>query len=388
MTFVKISYIKSISAFRASSGSIHRCNIIKNIRWYKLLCYVWIIIIPTISHAQFGAGVGQYTAYNAIKWGVLVNSDVLSNDQKSDITKDTLGCLWARTAIVSTQWNGSSSRFEIYDDKDILQAVNVSYYANNSGQAFLTGTLLNDFVDTVQLIVNKYPQMGWFVLLNEEMNQTYHSGPITDYCKMLQAVYPIVHAAGIQMADGGVFGTGLDIDVYRWLVTKYNQSAADAYGQQCMSNAQVNAAKTPGSNPTLDLAARKVDTVLMYKAYVDAFNIHVYEPLSRTTTQPDTVTQAAPVVVRYQIEYIKDITNKPVIDNEDGIRDNNQPTLVTSMLTQYYRLGIPLLMFFNGEGSGGSQPLTDPTTGAILATGTAWRTYIIAHQSKNWGAPN
>lgn len=350
----------------------------------KYLITILFLLFFADSNCQSAAAAAQYTAYTAIKWGVLVNSDVLTNTQKATIARDSLNCNWARTAIVSSQWDGSSSRFDIYDAKGLTQAVNVSYYVNASGQAFLTGTLLANFVDTVQLIVNKYPNMGWFVLLNEELNQTYHSGAITDYCGMLQAVYPIVHAAGITMSDGGVFGTGLDIDVYRWLITKYNQAAADAYGQQCMSNAQVNAAKTPGSNPTLDLAARKVDTILMYKDYVDAFNIHVYEPLSRTTTQPDTVLNAAPVVVRYQIEYIQAITGKPVIDNEDGIRDNNQATLVTNMLTQYYRLGIPLLMFFNGEGSGGSQPLTDPTTGAILPTGTAWRTFIIAHQSKNW----
>ncbi len=330
-----------------------------------------------------GGMAAQYTVSRAIKWGVLDNSDVLTNDEKATIAKDSLNCNYARTAIVASLWDGSSNRFEIYDAKGLKQLVNVSYYNNSSGQPFLTGTLLDDFVDTVQLIIDKYPQIDVFVLYNEEMNQTYHSGPITDYVGMMQAVYPIVHAAGIPMADGGVFGSGLDINVYRWLVTKYGQSTADEYGGDCMSNAQVNAAQNPGSNPPLDLAARKIDTVLMAKDYVDYFNIHVYEPLSRTTTQPDTVTQAAPNVVRYQMEYITAITGKPVMNNEDGIRNNDNPDLVTSMLTQYYRLGLPYLIFFNGEGEGGGQPLTDPTTGVILPTGDAWNTYIVPNQSEN-----
>ena len=41
------------------------------------------------------------------------------------------------------------------------------------------------------------------------------------------------------MADGGVFGSGLDIKVYRWLQTKYGQPAADQYFPICTTSNQI-----------------------------------------------------------------------------------------------------------------------------------------------------
>lgn len=332
-------------------------------------------------YGQFSASLANYTSQNAIKFGVLTNSDVLNNTEKAHVGKDTLGCNWARTAIVTSQWDGTSGRYETYDGLDIKQAVNFSYYPNSSGQNFPTGTILTNFIDTVELILDKYPNVGVFVYLNEELNQTYHSGYVTEYYEGLVSIYPVVHARGIPVTNGGLAGAGLDISVYRWLVGKYGQSAADQYGQGCMTNAQINAAQTPDSNPTLETAAKQIDTAIMYKDYMDFYNIHLYEVLSRTNTQPDTVTQITPNVLRYQKEYLEEQTGKPVINNETGQRDNNQPDLVTNMLAEYYRLGMFYVLWFNGDdGSAGARGLTDPATGDIYPNGEAFYNYVTTHQ--------
>lgn len=334
---------------------------------------------------QMGGTAAYYTASFAPKWGVLVNSETLSNTEKARIAKDTLGCTWARTAIVASQWDGSSNRFEIYDGMGLLQTVNIAYYPNSSGQNFPTGTILTNFIDTSELILDTYPQIGLVTLLNEELNQSYHSGAITDYCLMMVQMYAICHARGIPLTDGGVAGTPLEISTYRYVKSTYGQTEADQFGAACMTNAQVNAANNPGSNPTLEAAVRLMDTLLMYSAYLDYWNIHTYEVLSETNTQPDTVTQVSLNVLRYEKEFLTANSGKPVITTETGIRNNDNPVLVTNMLTNFARIGMPFVFYFNGyDAVANTSPLTDETTGDILPSGEAFRDYIIATQSKNW----
>jgi len=330
----------------------------------------------------------MYTAYTAPKFGVLVNSDVLNNDQKAAIARDTLNGNYARTSIITQQWNGSSSRFEKYAAKNLLQAVNINYTANGSGEPFPTGTDLTNYIDTLTLILNKYPTINLVVIFNEEFNQSYHSGPITDYCKVLQAAYPICHARNIKMTNGGVAGFPVEVSTYRWVQGKYGQTAADNFGAACMTNSQVNAAKNPGSNPTIEAGVRQMDTILLYKAYYDFANIHIYQPVSETNTRPDTVTQVSPLVWRYESEWFTASSGKPTITNETGMRNDSLPALVTSMVNDYLRLGTQYVIFFDGfDGTSGTYGLTDDNTGAVLPTGISWRTIIAANQS-NTQLPN
>jgi len=151
-----------------------------------------LILFPFFSFAQMGGLAANYTAQTASKFGVLVNSETLTNTEKAHIAKDTLGCNWVRGAIVTSQWNGTSTRYEVNEALGLRQSVNFSYYPNASGQPFVTGTLLNNFIDTTLLVLTRYPTVGMVVVQNEELNQSYHTGPITDYCKILQALYPQV----------------------------------------------------------------------------------------------------------------------------------------------------------------------------------------------------
>lgn len=342
-----------------------------------------LILFPLFSFGQFGAGVASTMTASAPKYGMLVNSTTLSNTAKAAIVKDSFGCDYARTAIVVTQWDGSSSRFEIYDDKNLKQVVNINYVPNASGEPFLsTPQRITSYSDTVALIFIKYPQIEIAVVENEEQNQNYHDGPITDYCEMVKAVYQEANPRGIKVANGGIAGVGLDIKVYRWLVTKYGQSTADAYGAAAMSNAQINAAKTVNSNPTLETAAKQVDTVISYRNYYDYFTVHGYEVFSQTNNQTDTVTQISPNVWRYIKEFVEETTGRPIITNETGQRNNISPTLVTNMMNEFYRLGFEYVLWFNGDSvdAAEARALSDQTTGEVLPNGDAFKTFITTHK--------
>lgn len=340
-----------------------------------------ILLFPILCKAQFSAGMAQYTAYCAPKFGVLVNSSTLSNSAKANITKDTLKCNYARTAITCQSWTGSSTRFETYDAKGLKQSVVINYQAGNPNP-FTTAAQLTGYKDTLTLIAVKYPQIYAVVVENEEQNDTYHSPAIfADYVNMVIANYQVFHPRGIKVTDGGTYGSGLDIKVYRWLVTKYNQAAADQYGAATMTNAQINAAKTPDSNPTLELRVKQLDTVYDgIKDYVDYLNVHGYETFQQGNTRPDTLTQVSLNVRKYQKEYLEETYKRPVVSNEYGIRDNTQTVLIANMMTDVYNLGFFELYYYDGTGGAGAQPITDDITGAILPTGTVYKNFIIAHQ--------
>lgn len=339
-----------------------------------------ILLFPIFCNAQFSAGVANYTSENAIKFGVLVNSSTLSNSEKADISKDTLGCNWVRSALTVADWDGSSSRYEIYRDKGVKQLVVINY-TNGNPSPFVPASQLSGYADTIELMLDEYPDMYGIVIENEAINTTFHTGALSDYIAMIQTAYSVAHPRGVKVTDGGFYGVGLDIKVYRWLVTKYGQSAADQYGALSMTNAQINAAQTPNSNPTMEAKAKQIDTIFQAVNYVDYFNIHPYEVFSQTNLQPDTVTQISPNVLRYQKEYVEETTRKPCISNETGVRVNTQPLLVGNLIAEYYRLGFFHMQYFDGVGGlAGAEPITDETTGVLLPNGVPFKNFVITHQ--------
>lgn len=334
-----------------------------------------LILFPFFCHAQFGAGVAQYTAYTFPKYGDLVNSSTLTNTQKAAITKDTLECDYARLTISISAWNGSNSGVVAFNNKSLIMMPVLDYGTTNPAP-FATPSQLTGYGDTIDLISNTYPYIKTYVVENEAINESFHSGALSLYGGMLQTAYSVLHPKGIAVVESGVYGDGLDCNVYRWLVTKYNQSTADAYGAATMTASQINGAKNPGTNPTLDYKARKIDSIISYSAYYDYSNIHPYEVFSQTSTQPDTVTTAAYIVFRYQKEYLETVTGKPCITNEIGQRDSEHPELTTSMLNAVYAIGMQWVLWYNGTGLGGAFPLTNITTGEILPMGTAFKNFV------------
>ena len=350
----------------------------------KMKILLTILLFPIFSHAQFAAGVAQYTAERAIKFGMLVNSATLTNPAKAAITKDSFNCNYARTALTVETWDGSSSRIQTYKDSGLIQYVVINYKTGDS-IPFVTASQLSGYADTVtdMLETYPYPTIQTIAVENEEINKGQHTGPLSDYGGMLQTVYPIAHARNILVTDGGFYGAGLRIKVYRWLQTKYGvdgQDSADAYGERAMTAGQISAAQTPNSNPSLEAEANQIDTIFMYKDYVDYFNIHAYEVFSQTNTMPDTVKQISTNVLMWQRDYVEETTGKPCITNETGQRTNEQPELVTNMLAEYYRLGFFIVQWYNGTGDADARPLSNQTTGETLPNGTAFKNYVSTHQ--------
>ena len=152
-----------------------------------------------------------------------------------------------------------------------------------------------------------------------------------------------------------------------------------------METYQIKATQNPNSNLGLEAEASKIDTLLNFYAldYVDYVNLHLYEPFNPSiyndAFKASKITSATPVVVADLQEYIKARTGKPAMTNETGQRNNVNPDLVTSMLTEYDRLKFPYVIWFSGDGLGVAQPLFNLSTGALYTNGLAFSNFMAAY---------
>lgn len=344
-----------------------------------------LFFLPLFSHAQFSmmANVGQYTAETAPKFGVLVNSSTLSNSEKADIANDSLGCNWNRGAITIDTWSGSSARYEAYDAKGMLQLVVINF-ATGGDVPFPVAAELSGYASTLTEILDTYPNIYAIVIENEAINENFHDGPFSDYVAEVQTAYPIAHSRGIKVIESGIYGAGLYINTYRYLKAKtgYGQTVADAYGAAVMTTAQINAAETINSNPTLEAKVKEIDTILSLAPYIDLFNLHAYEPDERDDSATQSInTNIRTNYLRYTKEYIEETTHRPCITNETCLRNNDQTSLITNQISELYRLGFWHVQWFDGDdGTAGSVAITNDITGALKATGIIFRDYILSHQ--------
>jgi hypothetical protein len=338
-----------------------------------------IILFPFFCHAQMGAGIAQYTSENAIKWGALIGNGSLNISQRSAVAHDTLNLNWVRSQITMPVWAGSSTEVAGYNSRGLQQLVSLN---DAVFRPFLTSSELPAYADTITDIVTTYPWIWGMAIEGEEINPTYHWGPLSDYVQMIHTAYNVLHPLGVKVTDGGFYNSGIYIKTYRWIVTKYGQSTADVFGDTTMSTVQINAAKDSTIQPTLQQQARMIDTIFTAAPWVDYFNLHFYQPKQGLAT-PDTVTIMNPYAARYIKEYVEATTGRPLICNETCARNNVLPALVTSMLTRYYQCGYFMLLWYNSAGGDGAEPITNQSTGAILPNGQAFADYITAHQSKN-----
>ncbi|CAN5178386.1 hypothetical protein BH11BAC6_BH11BAC6_08960 [soil metagenome] len=309
------------------------------------------------------------------KFGSIING-AFTPTQKVSIAK-SLNAGYVRSGITVTEWTGKSGPYENYVNNGIKVVLNI----NNDAQTGNPKPFPKDMISYRNIftqIVNKY-QPEVIVVENEEINPNYHSGPMADYLNMLTVALDVCHAKGIKVANGGIYGSALEILTYRYLQTK-GQNRADSFGNNCMTTYQVKAAQTPNSNPTLEKDVRQMDTLMNFYVNLDYVNIHMYEPFDPDVTQPELVTTRTPIVIADIQEFLKVRTGKPTMTNETGQRNNRTPGLVVTMLAEYDRLLFPYAIWFSDEDAqAGATSLYNMTTGVLGTNGLAFAAFMAAY---------
>lgn len=314
------------------------------------------------------------------QFGVLPNGD-FKVDQKADIVKN-LGCKLVRDAIVITDWltDQTSKSFEAYTNAGLEVILNINQDHSDKGPVpFLKTIQLATYKQNVKNILTKYrPKV--VVIENEPLNKNYHSGPMTDYVNMFNAAASVCHSMGIPVTDGGGYGAGMDGNVYRWLQAQRRMLDRDNFGNNAMTHSQVVCEQIPGRSQNFEQGVSDVKLILdAVKANGDYANLHLYEILNPNNAKPAAATDITPYVVQYTKQFVEAYTGKPAISNETGIRDNTQPALVSAICNNYNALGMPIVVYFSGDGkAANAKPLTNPD-GTLNDCGKAFYSFVSTH---------
>lgn len=318
-----------------------------------------------------------------IKFGVLTNDPNLNTSQKIIII-NKYGVPYVRTDIVLSEWAYTPNIYNQYVAAGLKPILNFNWGRQNLG-AIPFPTDMTDYANRATSVLNylqsnsSYPEV--IVTENEELNKNYHSGSLSLYRNMLLTLSPLVHARGLKITNGGISGTGLEAATFRYVKATHGQSIANAFGNNCMTPSQVNAANNPGLNAAIEAAI--ADIQYLMTAYVDAgldyVNVHSYEPLNPNVVAADQ-TAFTPYVLQYIKEYIFFMTGLLTFSNEVGIRNNTQPTLVTSFINNFIALGYPFVLYFDGDSADGtgSKALHQTGTTNLLATGDNYKAVITS----------
>jgi len=322
------------------------------------------------------------TLQNCPQIGVLLSNAGGTTAAKAHIIKDTLQSRCVRFQIQMQGYSGTSSAYQTFVDSGLQPHVVIGVDSVGvDPQPWIAS--LADLATSVNSLLTTYPAIRILILDNEEMNPSYHTGDLFDYCRIADTIHHICQLHNVLLANGG-FGNffGISCYTFRWLKANYNQDTANAFASRVFLNGtsggQYTAANVPNSNPTLEAYFLGVDTIMKCTSF-DILNFHNYEPEGDSAYNPNTITGISPNVWRFDIEAFKNgNTNKrrPIMINETGQRYNSEPNLVTNMLANGFRLGLFFLDWWSGNGVAlGATPLTQ-NDGTINTNGTAFRNYV------------
>ncbi len=307
--------------------------------------------------------IGQATP--CTKFGVLVNGASFTDQQKASISA-SLNAEYVRENIKLSTFTGVDASYDVYLLNGFKVISNLSW--DNAGSYTSSLTLYGQKIS--QVLANYQPEI--VVIENEELNPNFHpNGTAKRYIDMLMTASPIVHAAGLKITNGGIYGTALFMLIYRDLYTNFSPSAATIFGNNSVLNAgQVSAAQVPNSNPTQEARILTMDSIVnAIGLYCDYANIHFYIDTLAVTSQS----------VWPEIQaYFKRRMNKQCITNETCIRNTDMVHWVTETLNTYKNTFTPYILWYSQDDPmAGARSLNDYPSGILRPTGIEFKNNIL-----------
>lgn|GEM_PF-1557101 len=298
--------------------------------------------------------------------------------KKIDITKN-LAVGYVRYTITLSDWAGKDNGFERFTSEGFRIVCNINAYPqpseNQPPVPFVKDTIA--YKKKLDEILTKY-QPDVVVIENEETNQGYHTGSMSQYIAQLKAASTVVHSKGLKMTNGGIHPQG--ICYFVWL--DYKERGMDKEAEDWM-NLTFNtgmryAALHPEENGSFSYYWRQIDTLLnaFTTMNIDYINAHIYEPINDIGNGKKTIPGCIPTMA----DYIKRRTGKPLMSNECGQRNQN-PTLVTSMLQAFSDGRYPYSIWFSGDTNNGARALQNPA-GILRINGLYYKTFVTVYNLK------
>lgn len=207
---------------------------------------------------------------------------------------------------------------------------------------------------------------------NEEVGSPFVSGTPADYLGELSAAIEVGHRLGIPVTNGGIVSGVTALLTWHDLFATAGKAAADdfagrAFPEQWQKKlrasllASSDGALPPG--PTADKLAAGLQLVSAYRTLpLDYVNFHWYIDDDQALTQA--------------VTYLRKATGKPVITHEIG-QYRVDPAVVTGHLRALDALGVPIVIWFDGDGDP-AVGLHD-TPGRLRSNGAAFAAYVTTH---------
>ena len=310
------------------------------------------------------------------KFGVLVNGR-MSLNTKVNIARQ-LGVIYIRDAVTMQAWKGFDESTDKYLAAGFKIILNINWgqvqqpNGTRSPVPYPTDTI--EYKKILNQMLDKY-QPELVVIENEETVKKYHNGPIEDYINELAAAINVAHGRGLKITNGGITNRELVLLVYNDYLEKGMKKEANDFAGRCLKTSLLKGQNEEAKN-ILDKAKKLID--VYKKLPLDYVNIHIYEPIKNEEGGTDeSVTQITPNAIQEMISYVERATGKKVISNESGERTSS-PQVVTQMLNEFAKAKLDYLVWFSGDGEGGSRALQNPD-GSLRENGEAFRSFTKAY---------
>jgi hypothetical protein len=293
--------------------------------------------------------------------------------QKIDVTK-SLAVNYIRYTITMSEWTGKDNGFERFTGEGFHIVCNINALPQPDGDQppvpFIRDTIT--YKKKLTAILNKY-QPDLVAIENEETNQSYHVGAMSQYITQLKAASTVIHSKGLKMTDGGIHPQGICYFVWKDYKDRGMDSAADNWMNLTFNSGMRYAALHPEDyDNSFNYYWRQIDTLLnaFSTMKIDYVNAHIYDPINNV----DTYKQTIPVCLPAMQDYIKRRTGKQLISNECG-QHNQDPKIVSTMLQAFSAGKYPYSIWFSGDTDNGVRALQNPT-GGLRKNGISYKTYV------------
>jgi len=243
------------------------------------------------------------------------------------------GSLPTRDNVAINAWTSMKSGYIAHIVYDTAFSLNINHHGTgNEPVPYTTDTI--KYKDTLKHIVDSIQPAAFYTIENEEQHfddGVYHSEGITAYCNELKA------ASHVFSSDQVFTNGGYTSPAEYWYYAKTHD---EDFKAKVIPNVVIQ-----GVQNEIDSTEYEMNIVQNMPAnFVN--NIHVYIRYSY---------QVEPLL--RMCNYIKQFTGHEILSNEAGIYQND-PGLISDLMTLAKGAGMRYMIFYSGDGSGSAYPIS------------------------------
>lgn len=313
--------------------------------------------------------------------GTLVNIPMSvpeSNMKRMQVYK-MLGAPYVRHTLTMQSWNGSNDFYEKLNNAGYKIILNVVATPQGGGPRPFTHDMAT-YKKKLEEILSVYkPEL--LVVENEEYNQTYYNGYMSEYLTILKTAIEVAHSKGVKVCNGGLTGRLLSLLTYFDYRDRGLMSEADDFAKRTQLASINQVLPNISKIPYLEKGMIGMDTLI--KAYknlnLDYVNFHWYEPMKlRSPKAPSAanVDQVDTKSIGEVVDFLKRSTGKKIITNEIG-QINSSPNIVKSVIDKCVSLNMDYIVWYSGDGDDVNDAIgLHNYDGTLRPNGKAFAEYI------------